>query len=59
MLVERVSVAHRVREHGRLYTLDVGFRTLYATGQLSVVGQILLLPITGSGPFTGHFSEYM
>lgn len=44
-------------EHGRMYKFDVHFKTMYVSGVYSIDGRILLLPITGSGNFTGRFSK--
>lgn len=43
-------------EYGDTYTFEVFFPYMRTEGTYNVSGQILLLPIRGSGKFLGNFS---
>lgn len=47
----------RVVEYGKMYNADVFFPKLEVEGTYEVNGQVLLLPIRGTGPFKGNFSK--
>ena len=47
----------RVVEYGKQYNVEVFFPKLEVDGMYDVSGQVLLLPIKGSGPFHGTFSK--
>lgn len=49
--------AHRVVEYGKEYTFDVSYKSMYVTGIYELDGQILVLPITGSGKFSAQFCK--
>ncbi|XP_031635981.1 protein takeout-like [Contarinia nasturtii] len=46
-----------VKEYGKTYNVEVFFPKLEVDGTYDVSGQILLLPIRGSGPFVGNFTD--
>lgn len=46
-----------VIEYGSTYNVEVFFPKLEVEGTYDVNGQILLLPIKGTGPFKGNFTE--
>lgn len=46
-----------VSEYGQEYHFDIALPHLYVTGIYTVNGQILLLPIKGTGKFTGNFTN--
>lgn len=48
---------HSVTEYGRSYKYLLLLPHLFVSGEYTVDGRILLLPISGSGKFTGNFSE--
>lgn len=48
----------RVVKYGEEYTFDSTFPLLYVTGTYDIAGQILLLPLKGTGTFTGNFSKF-
>lgn len=47
----------RVTEYGKQYNVEVFFPKMDVEGTYDVSGQVLLLPIKGSGPFTGTFCK--
>lgn len=44
-------------EYGRTYKFMLLLPHLYVLGDYNINGRVLLLPISGSGKFTGNFSE--
>lgn len=46
-----------VVEYGQQYHLDLALPHIYATGIYTVNGQILVLPIRGTGSFSGNFTN--
>ena len=46
-----------VIEYGKIYSFELELPHLYVEGRYVVDGRILLLPVKGSGKFTGNFSE--
>jgi len=46
-----------VVDYGNLYTFEVYFPYMYVEGTYDVNGQVLLLPIRGSGKFAGNFTD--
>lgn len=44
-------------EYGKQYNVEVFFPKLEVDGTYEVNGQVLLLPIKGSGPFHGTFCK--
>lgn len=46
-----------IPEYGKTYNVEVFFPKLHVEGSYDVNGQILLLPIKGSGPFFANFTE--
>lgn len=48
----------RVIEYGDTYTFEVFFPHMHTEGTYDVSGQVLLLPIRGTGRFLGNFSEW-
>lgn len=48
-----------VLDYGKLYNVEVFFPRLHVEGTYDVSGNILLVPIRGSGPFLGNFSQYL
>lgn len=46
-----------VLEYGRKYNFKLQLPHLYVNGRYLIDGQLLLLPIKGSGKFTGNFSK--
>lgn len=51
------TLLFRIVEYGKVYTLDVVFDSLFVTGIYEMDGQILVLPIKGSGNFSANFSK--
>lgn len=49
----------RVVEYGDTYTFEVFFPHMHTEGTYDVSGQVLLLPIRGTGRFLGNFSEWI
>lgn len=47
-----------VVEYGRSYKFLLLLPHLYVEGRYDIDGRVLVLPIKGSGKFTGNFSEY-
>lgn len=47
----------RVLDFGKLYTFDISFNSMYVTGTYEIDGQILVLPIKGSGKFSANFCK--
>lgn len=50
-------ILSRIVDFSKDYTFDVLFPSLYVTGIYEIDGQILVLPIKGSGNLTANFSE--
>lgn len=48
----------RVVEYGGQYNIEIFFPQMHVEGTYDVSGQVLLLPIQGSGKFVGNFSKY-
>ncbi|XP_055294865.1 circadian clock-controlled protein daywake-like [Sitodiplosis mosellana] len=46
-----------VVEYGQIYNAEVFFPKLEVEGTYEVNGQVLLLPIRGTGPFKGNFTD--
>lgn len=53
-----IFFTYRIVDYGKVYNVDVFFPRLHVEGIYDVSGQILLLPIRGSGPFIGNFSKF-
>lgn len=51
------SNIRRVTEYGKQYTVEVFFPKLRVEGKYDINGQLLLLPIRGSGKFHGNFTD--
>ncbi|XP_061504177.1 uncharacterized protein LOC11175689 [Anopheles gambiae] len=46
-----------VIEYGKIYSFELELPHLYVEGRYVVDGRILLLPVKGSGKFTGNFTQ--
>lgn len=46
-----------VVEYGKIYSFELELPHLYVEGRYIVDGRILLLPVKGSGKFTGNFTQ--
>ncbi|XP_052890841.1 uncharacterized protein LOC128299042 [Anopheles moucheti] len=46
-----------VVEYGKIYSFELELPHLYVEGRYVVDGRILLLPVKGSGKFTGNFTQ--